>query len=103
MMKAYVPKHTKLKNMRGEVVPDNQGADTLADYFEQGVAELVALAGDSVKPVAKKRAAKKPAAKKRSTSKTAAKKSAAKKSTAEVSAAKRSAARTRSTKARTDR
>ena len=83
-----------------ELVPDIWD---IADYFEQGVAELVALAGDSVKPVAKKRAAKKPAAKKRSTSKTAAKKSAAKKSTAEVSAAKRSAARTRSTKARTDR
>ena len=29
------PKHTKMTNIRGELVPDNLRAEALAEYFEQ--------------------------------------------------------------------
>ena len=31
----YKPKHTKMTNIRGKLVPDNLRAEALAEYFEQ--------------------------------------------------------------------
>ena len=31
----YKPKHIKMTNIRGELVPDNLRAEALAEYFEQ--------------------------------------------------------------------
>eukprot|EP00972_Heterocapsa_arctica_P022803 3356853-Heterocapsa_arctica.AAC.1 len=31
----YIPKHTKLKNLQGQLVNDWQRPDTFADYYEK--------------------------------------------------------------------
>eukprot|EP00972_Heterocapsa_arctica_P047213 6964880-Heterocapsa_arctica.AAC.1 len=33
--KGYIPNHTKLKNLHGQLVNDRQRPDTLADYYEK--------------------------------------------------------------------
>ena len=35
LKRGYIPKHTRFKNLQGQLVSDNERADALADYFEQ--------------------------------------------------------------------